>query len=67
MPGKIIAVQVTAGAQVSKGQPLITVEAMKMEHTLTAPFEGTVGDVTYKVGQQVSEGTALLHITRKEP
>jgi len=67
MPGKIIALQVKAGAAVVKGQPLITVEAMKMEHTLTAPFEGTVGDITYAVGQQVSEGSALLHITRKEP
>jgi 3-methylcrotonyl-CoA carboxylase alpha subunit len=66
MPGKIIAVQVSSGASVTKGQPLITVEAMKMEHTLTAPFEGQVGDVTHKVGDQVSEGTALLHITRKE-
>jgi 3-methylcrotonyl-CoA carboxylase alpha subunit len=66
MPGKIIALQVTAGATVVKGQPLITVEAMKMEHTLTAPFEGTVGDITYAVGQQVSEGSALLHITRKD-
>jgi 3-methylcrotonyl-CoA carboxylase alpha subunit len=45
---------------------LITVEAMKMEHTLTAPFAGTVGEISHAVGQQVSEGTALLHITRKE-
>ena len=66
MPGKIIALQVKAGATVAKGQPLITVEAMKMEHTLTAPFDGTVGDLTFSVGQQVSEGSALLHITRKE-
>jgi acetyl/propionyl-CoA carboxylase alpha subunit len=66
MPGKIIALQVKAGAEVSKGQPLITVEAMKMEHTLTAPFDGTVGDITHAVGQQVSEGTALLHITRTD-
>ena len=66
MPGKIIALQVKAGAEVSKGQPLITVEAMKMEHTLTAPFDGTVGDITHAVGQQVSEGVALLHITRKD-
>ena len=66
MPGKIIALQVKAGASVVKGQPLITVEAMKMEHTLTAPFEGTVGDISYAVGQQVTEGSALLHITRKD-
>jgi 3-methylcrotonyl-CoA carboxylase alpha subunit len=51
---------------VTKGQALVTVEAMKMEHTLTAPFDGTVGEVSLAVGQQVSEGSALLHITRKE-
>jgi 3-methylcrotonyl-CoA carboxylase alpha subunit len=66
MPGKIIAIQVKAGAEVHKGQALITVEAMKMEHTLTAPFDGSVGDIAHTVGQQVSEGTALLHITRKD-
>jgi acetyl/propionyl-CoA carboxylase alpha subunit len=66
MPGKIIALQAQAGATVVKGQALITVEAMKMEHTLTAPFDGTVGDVAFAVGQQVSEGTTLLHITRND-
>jgi 3-methylcrotonyl-CoA carboxylase alpha subunit len=66
MPGKIIALQVAAGAVVTKGQPLVTVEAMKMEHTLTAPFDGTVGEIGFKVGAQVSEGVGLLQITRKE-
>jgi 3-methylcrotonyl-CoA carboxylase alpha subunit len=66
MPGKIIALQVAAGASVVKGQALVTVEAMKMEHTLTAPFDGVANDIAHAVGAQVSEGTVLLHIVRKE-
>ncbi|MFM5931455.1 MAG: biotin carboxylase N-terminal domain-containing protein, partial [Novosphingobium sp.] len=45
MPGKIIAVEVTEGQSVTKGQKLLTLEAMKMEHTLTAPFDGTVAEL----------------------
>jgi 3-methylcrotonyl-CoA carboxylase alpha subunit len=65
MPGKIIALQIADGAAVVKGQPLVTMEAMKMEHTLTAPFDGFANDLALKLGDQVSEGTALLRITRK--
>jgi acetyl/propionyl-CoA carboxylase alpha subunit len=64
MPGKIIAVLIADGAAVVKGQPLVTMEAMKMEHTLSAPFEGHASGLTHKVGDQVSEGTVLLRITR---
>jgi 3-methylcrotonyl-CoA carboxylase alpha subunit len=64
MPGRIIAVQVADGATVTKGQPLVTVEAMKMEHTLTAPFDGLAAGLVHKVGDQVTEGTVLLRITR---
>jgi biotin carboxyl carrier protein len=63
MPGRILAVLVAQGAVVTKGQALVTVEAMKMEHTLTAPFAGTVADLAHKVGDQVSEGAVLLKIT----
>ncbi|MEY4511336.1 MAG: hypothetical protein RLZZ450_3458 [Pseudomonadota bacterium] len=65
MPGKIIALQIADGAAVVKGQPLVTMEAMKMEHTLTAPFDGFANGLALKLGDQVSEGTALLRITRK--
>jgi 3-methylcrotonyl-CoA carboxylase alpha subunit len=65
MPGKIIAVQIADGAAVVKGQALVTMEAMKMEHTLTAPFDGLAAGLVYKVGDQVTEGTVLLRITRK--
>ena len=65
MPGKLIAVQVADGATVVKGQPLVTVEAMKMEHTLQAPFDGKVTGLAHKQGDQVSEGSVLLRITRE--
>jgi 3-methylcrotonyl-CoA carboxylase alpha subunit len=64
MPGRIIAVQIAAGAAVVKGQALVTLEAMKMEHTLTAPFDGHAAELANKVGDQVSEGSVLLRITR---
>ena len=62
MPGKIIAVDVVNGQTVTKGQKLVTLEAMKMEHGLTAPFDGTVADLAAKSGGQVSEGMVLLRI-----
>jgi 3-methylcrotonyl-CoA carboxylase alpha subunit len=62
MPGRIIAVEVSAGASVVKGQKLITLEAMKMEHTLTAPFDGTVAELNATSGAQVSEGTLLVRV-----
>ena len=45
MPGKIIALEVAAGDTVTKGQKLLTLEAMKMEHSLTAPFDGKVAEL----------------------
>lgn len=62
MPGKVIAVAVNVGDHVSKGQTLLTLEAMKMEHTLTAGFAAKVEAVFTKVGDQVSEGVALVRL-----
>ena len=45
MPGKVTAVEVSQGEKVAKGQRLLTLEAMKMEHALTAPFDGTVAEL----------------------
>ena len=59
MPGKIIDVRVKDGETVSRGQPVIVLEAMKMEHTLTAPDDGTVKRVKYAIGDQVEEGVEL--------
>jgi biotin carboxyl carrier protein len=64
MPGKIVSVAVKAGDQVKKNQPLVTLEAMKMEHTLTAPFDGVVAEAPVKTGDQVSEGVVLARLER---
>ena len=60
LPGKIIDLRVKAGDTVSKGQPLLVLEAMKMEHTLAAPADGKVKSVRYAVGEQVTEGAELV-------
>jgi 3-methylcrotonyl-CoA carboxylase alpha subunit len=66
MPGRIIAVDVGVGDAVAKGQKLVTLEAMKMEHGLVAPFDGTVEALDAVVGGQVSEGTVLVTIGASE-
>ena len=60
LPGKIIDLRVKAGDTVSKGQVLLVLEAMKMEHTLAAPADGTVKSLRYAVGEQVPEGAELV-------
>ena len=65
MPGKIIAVHVQAGAAVKRGQALLVMEAMKMEHTINATTDGVVSEVFFFVGDQVSEGVALLSMEGK--
>ncbi|WP_297801931.1 acetyl/propionyl/methylcrotonyl-CoA carboxylase subunit alpha [uncultured Brevundimonas sp.] len=62
MPGKVIAVEVAAGDTVTKGQKLLTLEAMKMEHTLTAPFDGVVEEVNCTAGDQVQVEALLAKI-----
>ena len=62
MPGRIIAVAVTAGQRVAKGQRLVTLEAMKMEHSLTAPFDGLVADLPAVAGAQVAVDALLVRI-----
>ena len=66
MPGKVIAVDVTAGQAVTKGQKLLTLEAMKMEHSLVAPFDGTVAELTAIDGGQVSDGMVLARIEKDD-
>ncbi len=60
MPGKVVAVRVEAGSNVTKGQPLVVVEAMKMEHTIMAPADGIVESVRVKAGDQVDEKFELV-------
>jgi len=64
MPGKIVSVAAKPGDRVTRGQPLVTLEAMKMEHTLTAPFDGAVAELSAKPGDQVSEGVVLARLER---
>jgi len=62
MPGKVTSVDVSQGDKVAKGQRLLTLEAMKMEHGLVAPFDGVVVELNTKASAQVSEGTVLAKI-----
>lgn len=66
MPGKVIAVEVAQGDVVSKGQKLLTLEAMKMEHTLTAPFDGVVAELNAEAGAQVQVEALLVKIEENE-
>jgi acetyl/propionyl-CoA carboxylase alpha subunit len=59
MPGKIVAAPAKAGDVVTKGQPIVVLEAMKMEHALTAPFDGVVAEFNVAVGDQVVDGAVL--------
>ncbi|MDB5804916.1 MAG: 3-methylcrotonyl-CoA carboxylase, partial [Betaproteobacteria bacterium] len=60
MPGKVVAVLAASGQTVKKGDPLVIMEAMKMEHTIAAPSDGMVEEILYQVGDQVTDGAPLL-------
>ena len=62
MPGRVTAVEIVLGEKVAKGQRLLTLEAMKMEHALTAPFDGTVAELATAQGAQVTEGQLLAKV-----
>jgi 3-methylcrotonyl-CoA carboxylase alpha subunit len=66
MPGKIVQVLTAAGTSVKRGQPILILEAMKMEHTIAAPADGTVAAIHYAVGDLVEEGAALIAFTPAE-
>jgi 3-methylcrotonyl-CoA carboxylase alpha subunit len=59
MPGKVIAWLAQPGAEVAKGAPLLILEAMKMEHTISAPHDGVIAEIAAE-GSQVSDGTVLV-------
>ena len=62
MPGRIIQVMARAGDAVHRGQPILVLEAMKMEHTIVAPGDGTLETLGVEVGQQVNDGQTLFAI-----
>jgi 3-methylcrotonyl-CoA carboxylase alpha subunit len=62
MPGKVVQVLVSEGDSVTKGQPLVVLEAMKMEQTITAPADAQVLGVRVEVGDQVDAGSVLVEL-----
>jgi 3-methylcrotonyl-CoA carboxylase alpha subunit len=66
LPGVVAAVAVVAGQAVATGDVLMVIEAMKMEHTITAPYAGTVQSVHFARGDRVPEGSALLELTAEK-
>jgi biotin carboxyl carrier protein len=62
MPGRIVAVPVTPGTQVERGQLIVVLEAMKMESTIAAPAAGVVSEVLVQPGQAVTQRQALVRI-----
>ncbi len=66
MPGKVTSVEVAAGDTVTKGQRLLTLEAMKMEHGLVAPFDGVVAELAAVAGAQVQVEALLARIQKKD-
>jgi 3-methylcrotonyl-CoA carboxylase alpha subunit len=60
MPGSVVSVLVSVGDEVKKGQPLIIMEAMKMEHTIVAPVDGIVEAIYFAAKEQVKEGAELV-------
>jgi 3-methylcrotonyl-CoA carboxylase alpha subunit len=67
MHGKLVAVFVQPGEAVHKGQRLAVVEAMKMEHALTAPRDGTIAEVLAEPGTQVAENARLITLAEDPP
>jgi 3-methylcrotonyl-CoA carboxylase alpha subunit len=66
MPGKVVKMLVEEGDMVEKGAPVVILEAMKMEHTLCAPFSGTVGDVFAGTGDFVDANVDIVIISQSE-
>lgn len=62
MPGQVVAFKVAVGDNVKKGEPLAVIEAMKIEHTITAPTDGVVAELLFAAGDSVADGDELLRI-----
>ena len=66
MPGSVTKIAAAVGDTVTAGQPLIWLEAMKMEHTITAPADGVLAELNVSAGQQVDVGAILARIENPE-
>lgn len=66
MPGSVLRIGAAIGDPVTKGQPLIWLEAMKMEHTIAAPADGVLAELNVTAGQQVEVGAVLARVESGE-
>jgi len=66
MPGRIVDLPVIHGELVVQGQPLVTLEAMKMEHVMKAPFDAIVAKIHASLGDHVTESTLLLSLEKQD-
>ena len=66
MPGQVVAFKVAVGDTVKKGEPLAVIEAMKIEHTITAPTDGVVAELLFGAGDLVADGDELLRIDSED-
>ena len=64
MPGKILDIQVQPGDEVSKGQVVLVLEAMKMENSITSDFAGTVADILVNVGDTVAADAKVIELVQ---
>jgi biotin carboxyl carrier protein len=62
LPGVVVAVRVRRGQRVKRGEPLLVLEAMKMQNDVVAPCDGEAGAVRVAVGQMVSKGQLLIEL-----
>ena len=62
MTGTIREISVTVGKEVTEGEVVFVMEAMKMEHSIKAPDGGTIKEIYYHDGELVDEGAELIHI-----
>jgi 3-methylcrotonyl-CoA carboxylase alpha subunit len=67
MPGRVVAVHVQAGQRVRKGDPLVVLEGMKMEHTVRARRDGVVERIVHGIGAQVEADAPLVDLAADTP
>jgi len=66
MPGRVIGIPRPEGASVREHEPVVVIEAMKMEHAVVAPLSGTVTRLAVRVGEQVQRGDELAEVSAAE-
>ena len=66
MPGRVLSIAAKAGQSVERGQLLLILEAMKMEHRITAPADGLVKAIRVAEGDQVANGAVLVMLEEKK-